>query len=79
MVRQSYLHRADFATHHLQRLQRRQGDKIFNAFFTTKPNGIGIGTSHQPMHPPTAAIAWLRSFLDGAGRPAARRYAQSKR
>jgi hypothetical protein len=26
--------RADFATHHLQ-LQRRQADKIFNAFFTT--------------------------------------------
>ena len=48
-VRQSYL-RADFAAHHLQRLQRRQADKIFNAFFATKPNGIGIGTSHQPYH-----------------------------
>jgi signal transduction histidine kinase len=39
MVRQSYL-RTDFATLHLQ---RRQADKIFNAFFTTKPNSIGMG------------------------------------
>lgn len=35
MVRRSYLHRADFATHHLQ---RRPADKIFNAFFTTRPS-----------------------------------------
>jgi len=39
-----------------------------------------VGPLGPPMHPPTAAISWLRSFLDGAGkRPAARRYSQSKR
>jgi hypothetical protein len=37
MVRQSYLHRADFATHHLP---CRQADKIFNALFTTKPKAF---------------------------------------
>jgi hypothetical protein len=40
MVRQSYLHGADFATYHLQ-LQRRQADKIFNVHL--KPNGMGMG------------------------------------
>jgi hypothetical protein len=27
-----------------------------------------VGLLRPPMHPPTAAISWLRSFLDGAGK-----------
>jgi hypothetical protein len=27
-----------------------------------------VGPLGPPMHPPTAAIPWLRSFLDGAGK-----------
>jgi hypothetical protein len=39
-----------------------------------------VGPLGPSMHPPTGAISWLRSFLDGAvKRPAARRYSQSKR
>jgi len=31
-------------------LPPQQADQIFNVFFTTKPQGTGMGTPDQPLH-----------------------------
>ena len=43
-----------------------EDDKLASALAKLGPLG-------PPMHPPTAAISWLRSFLDGAGKRSAAR------